>query len=62
MVTDNVLRDLEAIFLALKISGNQIWKDQFDVKVWIFGKTNSATTPGVCLAGALFFQKKHVPF
>ena len=25
-------------------------------------KTNSATTPGVCLAGALFFQKKHVPF
>ena len=25
-------------------------------------KTSSATTPGVCLAGALFFQKKHVPF
>ena len=27
-----------------------------------FVKTSSATTPGVCLAGALFFQKKHVPF
>ena len=24
---------------------------------WYFCKTNSATTPGVCLAGALFFQK-----
>ena len=29
---------------------------------WYFGKTNSATTPGVCLAGALFFQKKTRPF
>ena len=27
-----------------------------------FVKTSSATTPGVCPAGALFFQKKHVPF
>ena len=62
MVTDNVLSNLEAIFLVLKLSGNESWKNQFSVKVWILVKPSSATTPGVCLAGALFFQKKHVPF
>jgi len=34
MVTDNVLSNLEAIFLVLKFSGNESWENQFDVKVW----------------------------
>ena len=61
MVTDYVLSNLEAIFLVLKFSGNETWKNEVSVKVWILVKPSSATTPGVCLAGALFFQKKHVP-
>ena len=42
----------------------QFWlfKTQFE-DFWDFGvKTNSVMIPPVCLAGALFFQKKHVPF
>ena len=46
----------------LKIFGECESEKQIFCKSVDFGKTNSATTPGVCLAGTLFFQKKHVPF
>ena len=46
----------------LKIFGESDLEKQIFCKSVDFGKTNSATTPGVCLAGALFFQKKHAPF
>ena len=51
---DNVLSNLEATFLALNISGNASWKNQFPVKMFFF-PTSSETIPQVCLAGTVFF-------
>ena len=37
MLTDNVLSNLEATFVVLKISGNESWETQFPLKVWFLG-------------------------
>ena len=42
---DNVLSNLEATFPALKIPGNESWKNQFSVKVGCFYKSSETIPP-----------------
>ena len=63
LLTDNVLSNLEAIFLVLKFSGNESWKNQFYVKVWIFGKTQLRDdTWGLPSRGSFFPKNTFLDF